>query len=260
MHLSILSAIVASSVVVCGTGIAAAASYSADFEAPTYTVDTAIGGQAGWVDSDTNALVRDASYGGGFGSNGQHLVVNGANNIAESPSFSLDGSRVSNVSYDFRPGDAAVSNGHSAGTMYLFDSSMNMMLSLDFRSDGNGSVSQGYIFATYGNAYFNTTIPWSYVDNNTSYHIDITVDSDALTWSASINNAPAITGDFGGVFGFNASTGDEAGKIWFRGGQNNNPGGLVAYDNLVVTAVPEPAAASLLLVGGAMLLRRRRGC
>lgn len=238
---------------------AAAAIYSADFESPTYTVDTAINGQAGWTGTNGNSLVRGSSYGGGWASHGQYLVTNGTANFGESPSFTPTGSTVSTVSFDVRPGDSAVAGGQSAAIIYLLDDASpnrKMMFSMDFRSDGNGSLSKGSIFATYGDAYYNTNIPWEYVDHNTSYHVDLTLDSSTTDWTMSINGGTALTGDFGGVFGFSASTGGEPGAIWFRGGQNNNPGGLVSYDNLVVA--PEPAALSLLGLAALGMIRRRK--
>jgi len=255
-----VSQVAAMAAVLAGGLSARASIYSADFESPTYTVDTMIAGQAGWSTMPANSgtdLVRDTSYGGGWASNGQYLVVNGVNDFAVSPSFAPNGQTITKVSYDVRPGDAAISDGQSAGTQYIIDGSNNLMFSMYFRGDGSGG-SKGSIFAAYGNAYYNTTIPWEYVDHNTLYHIDVMLDSTAKTWTLSVNNGPTTTGDFSAVFGFSASTGGEPGLVWLRGGMNNNPGGLVAYDNLTVAAVPEPAMGLLVLGGLLSVLRRRR--
>jgi len=255
-----LSQCAAVAAVLAGGLSARASIYSADFESPTYTVDTMIAGQAGWstmpADSGSD-LVRGSSYGGGWASNGQYLVVNGVNDFAVSPSFTPNGQTITKVSYDVRPGDLATADGQSAGTQYIIDNSNNLMFSMYFRGDGSGG-SKGSIFAAYGDAYYNTTIPWEYVDHNTLYHVDVTLDSPAKTWTLSVNNGPTTTGDFSAVFGFSASTGGEPGSVWLRGGANNNPGGLVTYDNLSVTAVPEPTTGLLILGGLLLMLRRRR--
>ncbi|MCC6424214.1 MAG: hypothetical protein IT447_12100 [Phycisphaerales bacterium] len=249
----------AAAVLACGLSAHASVIYSADFESPTYTLNSAIAGQAGWTASSGNDLVRGSSYGGGWASNGQYLVVNGDNDIAKSPAFTSNGQTTTTISYDVRPGDSATSVGQSAGTQYIMDNAVTtrMMFSMYFRSDGSGG-SKGTIWAANGATYTDTNIPWQFVDHNTLYHIDVTLDSTAKTWSLSVNNGSAVTGSFSAVFGFSASTSGEPGSAWLRGGKNNNPGGLVAYDNLTVTAVPEPAAGLLIMGGLLPMLRRRR--
>jgi hypothetical protein len=265
-----VSAIFALQCGLLGASAALGSVYSSDFEAPTYTSNATIAGQAGWTTIPGNSgsdLVRGADYGGGWGTHGQYLVVNGPNDFAVSPDFTSTGQSTTEVSYDFRPGDSALSSGQSAGLMYLFDNtaSQGMMVSLDFRGDGNGTTSSGTIFATYGNpnyTYENTNIPWQYTDNNTSYHIDLLLDSADLTWKLTVDGTAVTSGPYGGAFGTSASTGGEPGQIWFRGGANNNPGGLVAFDNLSVSpvSVPEPASAAVLgaSVCGVLLRRRSR--
>lgn len=231
----------------------AAISYSTGFEDPAFTVGSSIDGVDGWSDPANGSIVRDASY-NTWGTHGKYLTCWGTNAFAYAPVLDTSAQPKVNIGVDFRPADGTTggANPNGGGYIGLYGSGASNGITL-IRFDSTG-VDTGDIVATDGgNDHYITLGTWTFVDDNTSYHFDFTVDNVNRTTSVSIDGGPSTVLAWGGAFGSAVSSGTFE-RIWFRGGLNETRA-MTAIDNL--TIVPEPVTLALLIAGGLVIRRKR---
>ncbi|MFH2068568.1 MAG: beta-galactosidase trimerization domain-containing protein [Candidatus Omnitrophota bacterium] len=230
--------------------------FTADFEGNnSYKIDTPIHGQKEWTSlpaNDPNILIRGSSYGGGWNSHGQYLVVNGRDRFAILPELNTAASGSVKISLDVRPGDAVKDESSWAALLYIYDNYGLGIVSVKFQ--GSDVPNTGPIQVTDGgnDHYINSGFTWKYVDNNSQHHIDLVIyqtpfetSFDEHAWELSVDGGKPILGSWGGFFGSKVGSGTVE-KISLRGGANNAPGGLVAYDNLIVEKVTKEIPENLL--------------
>lgn len=215
--------------------------FETSFDSPDYALGT-IAGQHGWTTEGaiSSADVVDAAKTGHWEGHGRNLYLNAQNGYAIMPKIDTGASDTVKLTFEVRPADWAKAANTWASAVYVFDDNNKAITSVWFIGDGvDPDKSEGYIaVSNAGTAWWNTGLNWEYVNHKTTYKVSLTIKTSDKSWSISVNGSDPVTGKWGTFMGYPISQDGTASSIWFRGGLNRNPGGVVSYDNIKVETTP----------------------
>jgi hypothetical protein len=236
-------ALAGASLVSLGSVCSGVSRLTADFEdcEPGALID----GYAGWHSEPPRyewAVVKDAAYGGGWDTHGRYLIVNGPNAFVTLPELDTAAAAAIRISLDVRPGDAVRDASHWGAVLYCYATDGGIV---SLRFTGSERPNAGPIQVTNGgsDAYLESGYLWAYAGHDTSYHLELAINQSRFnrTWELRVDRGEPVTGDWGAFFGSPLGSTTLA-RVVLRGGHNQDPGGLVAFDNLEISGIPQAQA------------------
>ncbi len=114
----------------------------------------------------------------------------------------------------------------------------------------HGGLNSVYVYQS--SPFLNLSL--SSLTNDLVYHLDVTLDLQNSDWSVAVNGNSLFSGPLGGL----ALQDIRFGLAPWIGGAANAPNTYMALDNVIVSAVPEPATAGLAVAGVLLWLNLQR--